>query len=44
MQMEAYRDQYATLFNGGRGVVDVGARVGVSCDATAVRPLAAEPR
>ncbi len=25
-----------------RGVVDVGARVGVSCDATAVRPLAAE--
>jgi hypothetical protein len=25
-----------------RGVVEVGARVGVSCDATAVRPLTAE--
>ena len=26
-----------------RGVLEVGARVGVSCDATSVRPLAAEP-
>ena len=32
MQMEAYRDQYATLFNGGKNVVVVG--ISVDADTT----------